>query len=51
MKKIDDLILLKSLGKGNFSEVFLTQKENTNLMYATKIMVRSVYDKPPLWNR
>ena len=51
MKKIADLILLKSLGKGNFSEVFLTQKENTNLMYATKIMVRSVYDKPPLWNR
>ena len=43
---VDDLILIKSLGKGNFGEVFLTQKKGRPEYYATKKMERSVLDKP-----
>ena len=36
MKKVQDYILDKSLGKGSFGEVFLTKKENCSKLYATK---------------
>ena len=51
MLKLDDLLLIKSIGKGNFAEVFLTQKQNTNLLYATKKMERSRVEQRPLWDR
>ena len=51
MQKLDDLLLYKSLGKGNFGEVFLTQKQGTNQIYATKKMDRSKVDQPPLRDR
>ena len=33
---IDDLVLLKPIGKGNYGEVFLTQKKGRSEYYATK---------------
>ena len=36
MQKIGDYLLIKSLGKGSFGEVFLTQKQNNPTLYATK---------------
>ena len=36
MKRIKDYILDKSLGKGSFGEVFLTKKEKSSKLYATK---------------
>ncbi len=43
---VDDLILLKSIGKGNYGEVFLTQKKGRSEYYATKKMERSVCERP-----
>ena len=48
---IDDYSLIKSIGRGNFGEVFLTQKNGSKELYATKKMERSVCERPPLWNR
>ena len=48
---LDDLLLVKTIGKGNFGEVFLTQRKGTKELYATKKMERRVYEKPPLLNR
>ena len=44
--KIDDLILLKCLGKGSYGEVFLTQKEGKSKLFATKKMDRKYADQP-----
>ena len=41
MIKIDNLILEKCLGKGNFGEVHLTRIEGDNKLYATKIYERA----------
>jgi serine/threonine protein kinase len=43
---VDDLILTKSLGKGSFGEVFLTQKKDTNEFYAAKRLDRAYSEKP-----
>ena len=43
---VDDLILIKSIGKGNFGEVFFTQKKGRPEYYATKKMYRAVLEKP-----
>lgn len=43
---VDDLILVKSIGKGNFGEVFLTQKKGRPELYATKKMDRAVFGTP-----
>ena len=43
---VDDLILIKSLGKGNYGEVFLTQKKGRPEYYATKKMYRAIMEKP-----
>ena len=48
---LDDFLLVKTIGKGNFGEVFLTQRKGTKELYATKKMERRVYEKPPLLNR
>ena len=44
--KIDDLTLLKCLGKGSFGEVFLTTKEGSNELFATKKMDKEYADSP-----
>ena len=44
--QIDDLLLTKSLGKGAFGEVFLTQKKGYNQLFATKRLDRAFSEKP-----
>ena len=48
---VDDFVLVKSIGKGNFGEVFLTQKQGYPQYYATKKMERRKCEVPPLLNR
>ena len=48
---IDDYVLIGTIGKGNFGEVFLTRKNGDQELYATKKMDRKVCERPPLWNR
>ena len=43
---IDDLTLLKCLGKGSYGEVFLTSKEGKQELFATKKMDRKYADQP-----
>ena len=43
---IDDLTLLKSLGKGSYGEVFLTSKKGKSELFATKKMDRKYADQP-----
>ena len=40
MKQVDDLKLIKLLGKGAFGEVYLTQKNGNPGYYATKSLDR-----------
>lgn len=44
--QVDDLTLTKSLGKGAFGEVFLTQKKGSKEFYATKRLDRAFSEKP-----
>jgi len=46
MQAVDDFILIKSLGKGNFGHVFLTQRRGRPEYYATKKMDRAICEKP-----
>ena len=46
IEKIDDLTLLKCLGKGSFGEVYLTNKEGKSGLFATKKMDREFADLP-----
>ena len=48
---IDDLVLIKPIGKGNYGEVFLTQKKGRSEYYATKKMDRAKCEIPQNWNR
>ena len=43
---IDDLTLLKCLGKGTYGEVFLTSKAGKSQLFATKKMDRAYADQP-----
>ena len=43
---IDDLTLLKCLGKGSYGEVYLTQKKGKSQLFATKKMDRKYADQP-----
>ena len=40
--QIEDLVLLKPVGKGAFGEVFLTSKKGTKKQFATKKVQKSV---------
>ena len=44
--QIDDITLLKSLGKGSYGEVFLSTKRGRNGYFATKKMDRKKTDQP-----
>ena len=44
--QVDDLIFTKSLGKGAFGEVFLTQKKGYKGYFATKRLDRAFSEKP-----
>ena len=44
--QVDNLILIKSIGKGSFGEVFLTKKKDSNELYATKRLDRAFSEKP-----
>ena len=44
---VDDLTLIKKLGKGAFGEVFLTSKQGTSTKYATKKLDKSKYMNNP----
>ena len=49
LKKVEDLILIKFLGKGTFGEVYLSQNINSNKYFATKMMnKKSIADSPKL---
>ena len=43
-KQIDDLTLVKLIGKGSFGEVYLTQKYNSTKLYATKKVDKNIAD-------
>ena len=43
---VDDLLLIQSIGKGNYGEVFLTQRKGRPEYYATKKMERAVFERP-----
>ena len=51
IQHVDDYLLIKRIGKGNFGEVFLTQKQGYPQYYATKKMERRKCEVPPLLNR
>ena len=44
---VDDLTLIKPLGKGAFGEVYLTSKQGTSTKFATKKLVKSKYMNNP----
>ncbi len=44
MKDVDDLTLLKLLGKGSFGEVYLTSKKGHSQLYATKKIPKKIAD-------
>ena len=50
-KIVDNLILVKSLGKGNYGLVYLTKIKDKPGYYATKEMDRSVCERPENINR
>ena len=46
MMKLDEYTLTQFLGKGTFGEVYLTRKDGSNNLYATKRMDRTMVDNP-----
>ncbi len=48
MQLIDDVTLIKSLGKGSFGEVFLSTKKGRKEYFATKKIDRKIADNPNL---
>ena len=48
---VDNYNFIGLIGKGNFGEVYLTQKNGSQELYATKKMDRNVCERPPLWER
>ena len=48
---VDNLILIKRLGKGNYGEVYLTKRKDSPKLYATKKMERAICERPENINR
>ena len=48
MQKIDDITLIKPLGKGSFGEVYLSTKKGRSEYFATKKLERAKIDQPGL---
>lgn len=48
---VDNLILLKTIGKGNYGEVYLTQIQGRPEYYATKKMNRTLFQTPETFKR
>ena len=46
--KVDDLTLIKFLGKGSYGEVYLTKKDGKSELFATKKMDRQLMDQPQI---
>jgi len=46
--KIDDLALIKFIGKGSYGEVYLTKKDGKSELFATKKMDRKIMDQPQI---
>ena len=46
LQQIEDLNLIKFLGKGAYGEVYLSEKKNSNKLYATKKISREIADRP-----
>ena len=44
--QLDNYLIKELLGKGTFGEVYLTTKKDSNLLYATKKMPKSLVDNP-----
>ena len=44
--QIEDLTLIKFLGKGSYGEVYLTTKKGRKGYFATKKMERKIMDEP-----
>ena len=45
---IEDYSLIKSIGKGEFGEVFLTSKKGTNQLFATKKVSKQKIESPSI---
>ena len=43
-QQIDDLTLIKFLGKGSYGEVYLSKKKNSNKLFATKKINKAIAD-------
>ena len=43
-QKLDDLTLTKLIGKGKFGEVYLTEKQNSKRLFATKKIDKAIAD-------
>ena len=46
MEQIEDLTLIKFLGKGGFGEVYLSKRKGKNQYFATKKVEREITDRP-----
>jgi len=44
VKKIDELVVIKELGKGGFARVLLVKDENTNKQYALKLLDKEKFN-------
>ena len=51
MLKVQNLTLIKFIGKGAFGEVFLTNIDGDKKLYATKRMDRAYSDRPDNFKR
>ena len=47
-QQIEDLSLIQFLGKGSFGEVYLSTKKNSNKLFATKKIKKSIVDLPKM---
>ena len=49
--KVNNYIVIKSIGEGNFGKVYLTKKKNEQKLYATKILEKDILLMNPILKR